>query len=190
MNEEVEAGFWPEWDSQEEQNPRRRGGRRWARSERGQRWRQHFHDYVGTFPEEHWLFSGRRFRPWHHGRADFNPFVANLMSMGGGLLPVMVLKLIAEEPRYGNEITTLIRERTGGHWMGNPGAIYPLLTQLEEEGLVEGEWEDARKRTMRIYRLTPLGEQELDHLTAIIRPKLLEAVTVLQNLNQGLDKPA
>jgi DNA-binding PadR family transcriptional regulator len=142
---------------------------------------------MGHYPEDHWLFGGRRFRPWHEGRANFNPFVANLMSMGGGLLPVLVLQLIAEEPRYGNELMKLIRRRTGDQWIANPGAIYPLLTQLEAEGHISGEWEDPVKRRTRVYKITPDGEKELSRLTDIIRPKLSEAVRVLQELEAGLN---
>lgn len=183
---------WKDWNNSEEEHgpPHRRGRRGRGRNERGQQWRQHFNNYMGAYPEDHWLFSGRRFRPWHGGRARFNPFVANLMSMGGGLLPVLVLQLIAEEPRYGNEVMKLIRERTAGQWTANPGAIYPLLTQLEEEGFISGDWEDTRKRTMRIYQITPEGEEELARLKDIIRPKLSEAISVLQEFEKGLNGTA
>ena len=173
--------FWKDWD---DSGPRRRG--RKFRGEYAQQWRQHFNTHMGTYPEDHWLFGGRRFRPWHHGRASFNPFVANVLSLGGGLLPVLVLQLIAEEPRYGNEIMTMIAGRTGGQWVANPGAIYPLLNELEEQGLISGSWDDPRKRTTRIYEITPLGQEELERLTAIIQPKLAEAVTVLGGIEQWL----
>ena len=184
------GGFWTEWDNwdddEEPQGPRRRRGFR-ARGERGQQWRQHFNSYMGAFPEEHWLFSGRRFQPWHRGRADFNPFVANLMSLGGGLLPVLVMQFIADEPRYGNEIMKLIRQQRAGQWKANPGAIYPLLTQMEEQGYIQGEWEDSRKRTTRIYKITAEGEKELARLKEIIKPKLSEAITILQDLEKELN---
>lgn len=182
--------FWDEWDgwndSQETSGPRR-GRRGGPRSERAQHWRQHFNRYMGVFPEDHWLVGGRRFRPWHRGRPDFNPFVANLMSHGGGLLPVLVLQFIAEEPRYGNEVMKLIRQKTAGQWLANPGAIYPLLNQLEEAGFITGEWEDDRKRTTRIYQITPEGEKELERLKEILKPKLSEAIAVLQDLEDELN---
>jgi DNA-binding PadR family transcriptional regulator len=143
---------------------------------------------MGVWPEEHWLFGSRRYMPWHKGRERFNPFVANLMSKSGGLLPVLVLQLLAEQPRYGNELMGLIRERTGGQWVANPGAVYPLLTLLEEEALVQGSWDDPVKRTMRVYELTPEGALELERLTAVMRPKLEEALTVLSDLIAGMDK--
>jgi DNA-binding PadR family transcriptional regulator len=97
------------------------------------------------------------------------------------------MQLVAQKPRYGNEIMEIIAERTGGQWVSNPGAIYPLLTQLEEEGLVEGLWEDPQKRTIRIYSLTKDGVQELARLKAIVRPKLAEAIEVLQKFERDLN---
>jgi DNA-binding PadR family transcriptional regulator len=150
-------------------------------------WRNFFHNFMGAWPEEHWAFGGRRFSPWHQGIDSFNPFVATLLSKGGGLLPLLVMHLLDQEPRYGNEIMELIAERTQGQWVANPGAIYPLLTMLEEEDLVEGKWADPRKRTMRIYHLTAAGEEELDRLKAIVRPKLEEAAQVLQELARDMN---
>ena len=145
-------------------------------------WRDFFHRFTGDWPEQHWAFGGRRFRPWHQGDVSFNPFVANLFSQGGGLLPLIVLHLLADKPRYGNELMTLISQKTSGQWLANPGAIYPLMSELEERGLVVGEWEDPRKRTMRVYQLTPKGEREMNRVKAIVRPKLNEAIEVLQSL--------
>ncbi len=150
-------------------------------------WREFFHDYMGTWPEKHWAFRGRRFSPWHQGMDNFNPLVAGLLSKGGGLLPLYVMQLLGQKPRYGNEIMELITERTGGQWVANPGAIYPLMTMLEELEFIEGEWEDPRKRTVRIYKLTEAGEEELQRLKAIVRPKLKEAITVLQKMSKDLN---
>ncbi len=156
-------------------------------------WRQFFHDFMGDWPEDHWAFSGRRFNPWRQGKDDFNPFVASILSKGGGLLPLLVLQMLTEKPRYGNEVMEHIAAATKGQWMANPGAIYPLMTMLETQGLISGEWEDPRKRTVRIYHLTETGEQELSRLIAIVRPKLEEAIEVMQqlahNFNGGESEP-
>jgi DNA-binding PadR family transcriptional regulator len=80
-----------------------------------------------------------------------------------------------------------IEERTQGQWGPNPGAVYPLLTAMEERGLVEGAWEDPQKRTRRIYSLTPAGHEELERLKEVIRPKLEEAINVLRDLCDDLE---
>lgn len=154
-------------------------------------WRKHFADFLGVEPEAHWLFGGRRFRPWATGEWGspglFNPFVAMLFSKGGGLLSLYVLHLLAGRPRYGNDIMNVIEERTHGRWGANPGAVYPLLNHMEDIGFVKGEWEDPEKRTRRFYRITPKGQEELDRLKEVMRPKLEEAIGVLRDLFQDLD---
>ena len=150
-------------------------------------WREFFHQTFGNWPEDHWIFGGRRFSPWHQGMDTFNPFVATLLSKGGGLLPLYVLHLISQQPRYGNEIMDLLAGRTNGQWVSNPGAIYPLLTQLEREGFISGEWEDPRKRTVRRYTITPAGQAEVERIKMIVSPKLAETVQVLQEFLRDLE---
>ncbi len=154
-------------------------------------WRSFFAEFLGIAPEKHWLFSGRRFKPWISGTwgppGHFNPFVSVVLTKGGGLLSLYVLHLLAEKPRFGNDIMREIEERTQGRWASNPGAIYPLLTAMEERDLVEGAWEDSHKRTRRIYSLTPAGREELERLHAVMRPKLEEAIKVLQGLCNDLE---
>ena len=145
-------------------------------------WREFFHKTFGTWPEEHWIFGGRRFSPWHQGIDSFNPFVASLLSKGGGLLPLYVLHLVAQQPRYGNEIMDLLATRTNGQWVSNPGAIYPLLALLEREGFIKGEWEDPDKRTVRVYTITQRGQDEVTRISTIVSPKVEETITVLQEL--------
>jgi len=149
-------------------------------------WREFFRQSFGDWPEEHWIFGGRRFSPWHQGMDSFNPFVAALLSKGGGLLPLYVLHLIAQAPRYGNEIMDLLGEKTNGQWVSNPGAIYPLLTLLEKEGFIEGKWEDPEKRSIRIYTVTALGQAEVERIKTIVTPKLAETIQVLQELLNDL----
>ncbi len=150
-------------------------------------WRDAFEEFLGKAPEDHWMFGGRRFHPWQMGEAIFNPFVAMALSKGGGLLPLYVLHLIAEQPRYGNALMSAIEARTGGAWGTNPGAIYPLLNDMEAQGLITGEWDDPARRTVRHYAITERGLDELDRLKAVMRPKLEEAINVLSDILSDLD---
>lgn len=56
-----------------------------------------------------------------------------------------VLILLAEEAMHGYQMMHAIHERTGGTWRVSPGAIYPTIAQLEDEGLVRIESEHGRK---------------------------------------------
>lgn len=181
--------FWHDWraESHRKWGDEGQGPGHGPRGQRHQReqarhWRLFFHNYMGEEPEDHWAFGGRRFSPWRQGLDSFNPLVAGMMSKGGGLLPLIVLNLLHEQPRYGNEIMDMITERTNGQWIANPGAIYPLISVLEERELVSGEWEDPVKRTVRVYQLTAAGAEELVRMKAIMRPKLEEAIDVLDQL--------
>jgi DNA-binding PadR family transcriptional regulator len=181
--------FWGDWEEELRRKVAEKPGHPFKEHspEQQDAWRDFFFHFTGEYPEQHWAFGGRRFRPWHQGDVSFNPFVANLFSQGGGLLPLIVLHLLQEKPRYGNELMTLISDKTANQWVANPGAIYPLMSELEDRGLVVGEWDDPRKRTVRIYQLTDKGEREVKRVKAIVTPKLEEAIEFLQTLVNDLN---
>ena len=54
----------------------------------------------------------------------------------GGELRLVLLKLIADEPRHGYELIKAIEEMTGGEYAPSPGIVYPTLTMLEDMGLI------------------------------------------------------
>ncbi len=56
---------------------------------------------------------------------------------GSGELRLVLLKLIADEPRHGYDLIRAIEERTGGEYAPSPGVIYPTLTLLLDMGLIE-----------------------------------------------------
>jgi DNA-binding PadR family transcriptional regulator len=47
-----------------------------------------------------------------------------------------VLALLAERPMHGYEMIQELETRTDGLWRPSPGALYPALQALEDEGLV------------------------------------------------------
>ena len=77
---------------------------------------------------------------------------------GHGGLRLYLLLLLGEEPRHGYELIRLLEDRFMGLYTPSAGTIYPRLTALEEDGLVEHEVVDGRK----VYRLTRAGEAELE----------------------------
>lgn len=56
---------------------------------------------------------------------------------GRGDLRTAILLLLNEEPMHGYQLMTEIGERTSGHWTPSPGAIYPTLSMLEDEELID-----------------------------------------------------
>src|SRR3978361_166822 len=55
------------------------------------------------------------------------------------------LLLLNEEPMHGYQLMQAIAERTEGAWRPSPGAIYPTLNQLQDEGLVTMTTDGGRK---------------------------------------------
>lgn len=76
----------------------------------------------------------------------------------GGELRLVLLKLIADEPRHGYELIKSIEELAGGGYAPSPGVIYPTLTMLGETGHVASE-DDAEGR--RHFSITDAGRAEL-----------------------------
>jgi DNA-binding PadR family transcriptional regulator len=66
-----------------------------------------------------------------------------------------VLVLLAEEPMHGYQLMQAIADRSGGRWTPSPGAIYPAIAQLEDEGLVAVAAESGRK----VASLTDAGRE-------------------------------
>jgi DNA-binding PadR family transcriptional regulator len=65
-----------------------------------------------------------------------------------------VLVLLEEEPRNGYQLIQELTERSNEAWRPSPGSIYPVLQQLEDEGLIEATSEG----TGRTYGLTEAGK--------------------------------
>ncbi|MEM8726712.1 MAG: PadR family transcriptional regulator [Pseudomonadota bacterium] len=86
---------------------------------------------------------------------------------GTGELRLALLALINEEPRHGYELIRAIEDMTGGAYAPSPGAVYPTLQMLEEEGLIkpakpkskpDGDGETSGKKP---FKATKAGRAEL-----------------------------
>lgn len=97
-----------------------------------------------------------------------------------GLLPIYVLYILSIGPTNGNDISNKISQRTKGLWSPSTGGIYPLLKKLEKEGLVIGEWDNPKKKTQKLYSLTPLGIEELSYRKSLLKPKIEESLKVFK----------
>ncbi len=85
----------------------------------------------------------------------------------GGRVPrgdvrAAVLTLLGDEPMHGYQLMQAIAERSNGRWTPSPGAIYPVLSQLEDEALVTITTESGRK----IAALTVEGREAATALAA------------------------
>ena len=76
-----------------------------------------------------------------------------------GELRLVLLKLIADEPRHGYDLIRQIEELTGGAYAPSPGVIYPTLTLLGDMGQIEAQQSDGAKK---LFAITAEGQVELD----------------------------
>ena len=75
-----------------------------------------------------------------------------------GELQLVLLKLIADQPRHGYELIRAIEELTGGAYVPSPGVIYPTLTLLQDMGRIE---EATAAGPRKAFAITADGTAEL-----------------------------
>ena len=103
-----------------------------------------FHFDFGD--ENGWGRKGRRGRG---GRRMFE----------SGELRLVLLKLIADEPRHGYDLIRAIEDLTGGEYAPSPGVVYPTLTLLQDMGLIE---EAAGEGPRKPFQVTDEGRSHLE----------------------------
>jgi DNA-binding PadR family transcriptional regulator len=75
-----------------------------------------------------------------------------------GELRLVLLKLIADQPRHGYELIRAIEELSGGSYIPSPGVVYPTLTLLQDMGQIE---EAASEGSRKAFAATADGTAEL-----------------------------
>lgn len=106
------------------------------------------------------------------------------------VFPLLILHFCAHEPSYGNHLIVQIEQLTAGIMSVNPNTIYPLLREMEAEGLVEGQWEHPEKRSRRFYSITDAGKAEYERMRDAVRPFLdsvVHGVTLIKQEIYGGD---
>jgi DNA-binding PadR family transcriptional regulator len=89
--------------------------------------------------------------PWHRGHGGRG-------RRGRGNVRAAILALLAEEPRHGYAVMTELSARSGGLWRPSPGSVYPVLQQLQDEGLVASRDSEGRK----VFELTDAGRRYVE----------------------------
>jgi len=77
----------------------------------------------------------------------------------GGELRLVLLKLIADQPRHGYDLIRAIEERTGGAYAPSPGVVYPTITLLEDMELIAAQQSEGSRKT---FAITEAGTAHLD----------------------------
>jgi DNA-binding PadR family transcriptional regulator len=138
-----------------QQHGRSHGG--WGGGDRGGRGG----DWSGSWGNWQWGPPNRRSGP--------PPWLVGLFGLAStertraprarrGDVRVAILAALANGPLNGYQVIQEIADRTNGAWRPSPGSVYPTISQLEDEGLVEGDDERGR----RTLRLSDSGREYLE----------------------------
>jgi DNA-binding PadR family transcriptional regulator len=104
----------------------------------------------------------------------------------GGELRLVLLKLIADEPRHGYDLIRAIEELTGGEYAPSPGVVYPTLTLLQDMGLIE---EAAGEGPRKPFQATGEGRAHLEERSGEV-DALIERLSDLKPRHSDMAGPA
>jgi DNA-binding PadR family transcriptional regulator len=125
--------------------------------------RHHRHTSQDDERFPYWLGrhrGGRGLRGLRAGWPDGSGFGGDFRvgrKLGSDDLQLVLLALLAEQPRHGYELIKVLEERSGGFYSPSPGMVYPALTYLEEIGHATVAAEGAKK----LYSVTAEGRAHL-----------------------------
>ncbi|MDX2065500.1 MAG: helix-turn-helix transcriptional regulator [Fimbriimonadaceae bacterium] len=118
-------------------------------------------------------------------RSQDNLTAANLLR---GNTPILVLAILRDGKAHGYAIASEIARRSENALEFKQGTLYPLLHELERDGLIVSEWEIPEgERPRRVYTITETGLSELDKRLRAWQ-KLSHAVIRVTGVS--LDEPA
>lgn len=94
-----------------------------------------------------------------------------------GASDLLVLSILADGPQYGYAIARRLAAGSDGAVRLSPGVLYPLLHEMEKQGLLLSSWEtvqardnpDGPGRKRKWYRLSAKGRRRLTQRVAAHR---------------------
>jgi DNA-binding PadR family transcriptional regulator len=98
-------------------------------------------------------------------------------------LRLVLLKLLADQPRHGYDLIRAIEEMTAGAYSPSPGVVYPTLTFLSEQGHIM-EW--GGDTTRKAYQVSPDGAAHLREHESEVK-ELIARLTDLANDRKRFD---
>ena len=77
-----------------------------------------------------------------------------------GLLDLIILQYLNQQPMHGYQVITKIRKSFGVYF--GPSTIYPFMAQLEKKGYIKSQWNMDSERPRKVYTLTHDGQVMLN----------------------------
>jgi DNA-binding PadR family transcriptional regulator len=131
-----------------------------------------FHDHDDDerhgWRERH--FGGRR-----EGRGGFGGRM-----FGPGDLRLVLMALIEQQPRHGYELIKAVEDLFGGAYAPSPGAVYPTLSLLEDQGHLASATDEGGKR---VFSLTEQGQAWLAENRAAVEGVMMRLRLVARRMS-------
>ena len=90
------------------------------------------------------------------------PISEKLAPLRKGLLEFVLLKIIAADKVY---VADMLKLLSATEFATQEGTLYPLLSKMRRDGLVDYEWQESDSGPPRkYYRLTAKGKSQLTEL--------------------------
>jgi len=104
-----------------------------------------------------------------------------------GELRLILLHLVAEQPRHGYDLIRAIEELSGGAYAPSPGVVYPTLTLLNDmDQLTEQATSVEHGGARKAFAITDAGKTQLtEHATTV--KALLERLGAAAELRERTD---
>ena len=84
-----------------------------------------------------------------------------------GTLEILILQSLRRGPNHGYGVARWLKETTAEAIVVEEGALYPALRRMEKRGLITADWDVTETgREAKFYRLTPMGDKELESALA------------------------
>ena len=79
-----------------------------------------------------------------------------------GLLEYLILRIVAADKVY---VADILQRLSGTEFATQEGTLYPLLSKMRRDGLVDYDWQESESGPPRkYYRLTAKGKSQLNEL--------------------------
>ena len=86
-----------------------------------------------------------------------------------GLLEFLILRIVSADKVY---VADILQRLSATEFATQEGTLYPLLSKMRREGLVDYEWQESEAGPPRkYYRLTAKGKSQLAELKAAAAAK-------------------
>lgn len=121
-----------------------------------------------TFPPYRYynIFSNTKYKGIEDIRQMNDKYIRQMKK---GVLDMLVLKLLSHEQKYGYQLISELKEKSGELFVLKEGTLYPVLYRLEDDGLVESCWSGPNGKQMarKYYQITEQGKQALDEIAKL-----------------------